>query len=238
MEHGRINVFPVQTNGKEPIWEKIRKWLTMNRLTWKYARSSVKFWNHIPAFANDFFRAVSTTTSTSTRIKYAYDLRIFFQFLLMENPVFQNCTVDDLTLDVLDSITALDIEEYIELSEGLQGFQGWIHHKRWKGVETKTVQSPHLFNSTFSKRKWFRPILPCLWTCRNFMKKKLSVWTRMKWPGFWISWKAAAKADAPPESILWKDKGTRSCNHHSPAWHRNSGVRVRRPGCWGRGFQE
>ena len=48
----------------------------------------------LPAFANDFFRAVSTTTSTSTRIKYAYDLRIFFQFLLMENPVFQNCTVD------------------------------------------------------------------------------------------------------------------------------------------------
>ena len=42
----------------------------------------------LPGMAGDFFRAVSTTTSTSTRIKYAYDIRIFFQFLLSENPAY------------------------------------------------------------------------------------------------------------------------------------------------------
>lgn len=32
----------------------------------------------LPSFTSEFFRGISTTTSTSTRIKYAYDLRIFF----------------------------------------------------------------------------------------------------------------------------------------------------------------
>ena len=74
----------------------------------------------LPDFARDFFRAISTTTSTSTRIKYAYDIRIFFQFLLEENPAFKNTSMDTFTLDVLDRITALDLEEYIEYLKAYQ----------------------------------------------------------------------------------------------------------------------
>lgn len=68
----------------------------------------------LPDFMKDFFRAVSTTTSTSTRIKYAYDIRIFLQFLLSENPVYSRYTMQEFTLADLDNITALDLEEYIE----------------------------------------------------------------------------------------------------------------------------
>lgn len=68
----------------------------------------------LPRMAGDFFRAVSTTTSTSTRIKYAYDIRIFFQFLLSENPAYKNTSMEDLRLEDMDRVTALDIEEYIE----------------------------------------------------------------------------------------------------------------------------
>ena len=38
----------------------------------------------LPAFAKDYFRAIEPTTSTKTRISYAYDIRVFFHFL-MEN---------------------------------------------------------------------------------------------------------------------------------------------------------
>ena len=31
----------------------------------------------LPAFAKDYFRAIEPTTSTKTRISYAYDIRIF-----------------------------------------------------------------------------------------------------------------------------------------------------------------
>ena len=74
----------------------------------------------MPAFARDYFRAASSTTATNTRIKYAYDIRIFLEFLLSENPSFRNKTLSDITLDDLDRVTALDLEEYIEYLKAYQ----------------------------------------------------------------------------------------------------------------------
>ena len=68
----------------------------------------------LPEFSRDYFRAIDTTTTTKTRISYAYDIRIFFQFLLDENPAFKNYKMTDFTVDVLDQIKALDLEEYQE----------------------------------------------------------------------------------------------------------------------------
>ena len=68
----------------------------------------------LPPFCRDYFRAIDTTTTTKTRISYAYDIRIFFQFLLDENPAFKNYKMTDFTVDVLDQIKALDLEEYQE----------------------------------------------------------------------------------------------------------------------------
>lgn len=68
----------------------------------------------IPPFCKDFFRAIEPRTTTKTRISYAYDIRIFFQFLLEQNPAFRDWSMDAFTVDVLDQITALDLEEYEE----------------------------------------------------------------------------------------------------------------------------
>ena len=68
----------------------------------------------LPPFCKDFFRAIEPRTTTKTRISYAYDIRIFFQFLLEQNPAFKDWSMDAFTVDVLDQITALDLEEYEE----------------------------------------------------------------------------------------------------------------------------
>ena len=68
----------------------------------------------LPAFCKDYFRAIDSTTTTKTRISYAYDIRIFFQFLLDENPAFKNYTMTDFSVEVLDQIKAVDLEEYME----------------------------------------------------------------------------------------------------------------------------
>lgn len=68
----------------------------------------------LPAFCKDYFRAIDSTTTTKTRISYAYDIRIFFQFLLDENPAFKNYAMTDFSVDVLDQIKAIDLEEYME----------------------------------------------------------------------------------------------------------------------------
>ena len=68
----------------------------------------------LPAFCKDYFRAIDSTTTTKTRISYAYDIRIFFQFLLDENPAFKNYAMTDFSVEVLDQIKAVDLEEYTE----------------------------------------------------------------------------------------------------------------------------
>ena len=39
----------------------------------------------LPAFTQSFFRGIAQTTSTKTRLAYAYDLRIFFRYLYEEH---------------------------------------------------------------------------------------------------------------------------------------------------------
>ena len=68
----------------------------------------------LPAFCKDYFRAIDSTTTTKTRISYAYDIRIFFQFLLDENPAFKNYALTDFSVEILDQIKAVDLEEYME----------------------------------------------------------------------------------------------------------------------------
>lgn len=68
----------------------------------------------LPGFCQDYFRAISSTTTTKTRISYAYDIRIFFQFLLDVNPSLANKSMPDIPIDILDQIKAVDLEEYLE----------------------------------------------------------------------------------------------------------------------------
>lgn len=68
----------------------------------------------LPPFVKDYFRAIEPTTSAKTRISYAYDLRVFFNFLIENNPVFRAYTANQFTFDDLERIEPIDIEEYLE----------------------------------------------------------------------------------------------------------------------------
>jgi len=77
----------------------------------KHLRQLVK---ELPKFCGDFFRGIEPRTSSRTRIAYAYDLKVFFDFLIKENPVIGKLQVQDITLDHLESLRVVDIEEYME----------------------------------------------------------------------------------------------------------------------------
>lgn len=68
----------------------------------------------LPPFAKDFFRAIEPRSSVRTRINYAYDVRIFFHFLIENNPVYRTYTVDQFQVQDLERIEPVDIEEYME----------------------------------------------------------------------------------------------------------------------------
>ena len=70
--------------------------------------------NMLPPFAKDYFRAIEPRTSAKTRISYAYDIRVFFRFLIENNPVYHDYTMDQFRPNDLDKIDPMDIEEYME----------------------------------------------------------------------------------------------------------------------------
>ncbi len=68
----------------------------------------------LPSFCKSFFRGIQDTTSARTRLAYAYDLRVFFEFIHDNNPSMKNTDITDFPLGILDDISREDIEEYMD----------------------------------------------------------------------------------------------------------------------------
>lgn len=71
----------------------------------------------LPTLCTDYFRSISQTTSPLTRLAYAYDLRLFFQYLERECVDFANSSILAYTTSDLARVTARDIagfQEYLE----------------------------------------------------------------------------------------------------------------------------
>lgn len=68
----------------------------------------------LPPFCKSFFRGIEPYTSTRTRLAYAYDIRLFFEFLHEKNSICSKMDITEYPLSLLDKLTRLDIEEYLE----------------------------------------------------------------------------------------------------------------------------
>ena len=68
----------------------------------------------LPAFCKQFFRGIENNTSSRTRLAYAYDLRVFFEYMHKNNSYCSKMEIKDFPLSILERITREDIEEYLE----------------------------------------------------------------------------------------------------------------------------
>ena len=68
----------------------------------------------LPRFLRAYFRGIEPTTSARTRLGYAYDLRVFFEYLHSENPSLSRMDIRDYQISVLENLTREDLEEYLE----------------------------------------------------------------------------------------------------------------------------
>lgn len=68
----------------------------------------------LPVFCKTFFRGIEEYTSTRTRLAYAYDIRLFFEFLHEKNPICSKLDIEQYPISLLNDISRLDIEEYLE----------------------------------------------------------------------------------------------------------------------------
>ena len=91
----------------------------------------------MPPFARDYFRAIEPKSSAKTRISYAYDIRVFFHFLMENNPVYKDYTMDQFTVKDLERIEPVDIEEYQEYLKVFTGSEDKQITNTEKGLARK-----------------------------------------------------------------------------------------------------
>ena len=75
----------------------------------------------LPPFCREFFIGMKASVSSRTLLAYAYDLGIFFDFIHQNNPICAKKPVNEFTIDLLDQISPMDIEEYLDYLRVLSG---------------------------------------------------------------------------------------------------------------------
>ena len=66
----------------------------------------------LPDVCSDYFLSIEQLTSPLTRLSYAYDLKLFFQYLSDELPKFGGKPVVSFTVEDIRQVTRQDLERY------------------------------------------------------------------------------------------------------------------------------
>ncbi|MCQ2541950.1 MAG: tyrosine-type recombinase/integrase [Lachnospiraceae bacterium] len=100
----------------------------------------------LPAFCTLFFRGIKDKVGSRTCIAYAYDLQIFFNYLL--NYVLKNNSdkIREIELSDLDKVTKLDIENYMEYLSLYKADDGTVHTNDERGKARKLSALKGLYN--------------------------------------------------------------------------------------------
>lgn len=100
----------------------------------------------LPRFCRQFFRGIESTTQARTRLAYAYDLRVFFEFLHARNPALAKKPITEWPLDVLDQVGRVDIEEYLEYISLYDNREGRVTTNKAQGKKRKMSALRSMYN--------------------------------------------------------------------------------------------
>ena len=102
----------------------------------------------LPDFAKDYFRAIEPRSSAKTRMNYAYDIRVFFHFLMENNPGYKNYSMNQFTVQDLERLEPVDIEEYMEYLKVYKRDDGLVTNGE-KGLARKMSALRSFYNYYF-----------------------------------------------------------------------------------------
>ena len=102
----------------------------------------------LPKFCREYFVGIEPTTSSRTRLAYAYDLGIFFEYIHDNNPVYRKFPIPEYPLSLLDEVTALDIEEYLYHLKVYEK-DGVAHTNDERGISRKLASLRSFYNYFF-----------------------------------------------------------------------------------------
>ncbi len=99
----------------------------------------------LPSFCDNFFRGIEHITAPRTRIAYAIDLKVFFEYLVNTNPLLAGKSTSDVTLDILSNLTSYDIEEYLEHLK-IYNKDGQVITNNERGIKRKISSLRSFYN--------------------------------------------------------------------------------------------
>lgn len=101
----------------------------------------------LPGFCKDFFRGIDSMTAPRTKIAYAYDLIVFFNYLIKVNPNINS--IDEIHIDILTKLNSKDIEEYLEYLTLYSSHKGLEHSNDEAGLKRKITSLRSFYNYFF-----------------------------------------------------------------------------------------
>ena len=107
----------------------------------------------LPDFCKEFFRGIEPTTSSRTRIAYAYDLKIFFHFLQEKYPSIEEGSLKTWPVTVLDKVTLTQLEEYLDYLKLYEDADNKVHTNDKEGACEKQQACGHFINSFTESRQ-------------------------------------------------------------------------------------
>ena len=102
----------------------------------------------LPPFCTQFFRGIEPRTQSRTRIAYAYDLQVFFQYLLDNSSYFKKIyqSIDQIQLQDLDRISVQNLEEYMEYLKYRPAESGDEIANKENGIKRKIASLKSFYN--------------------------------------------------------------------------------------------
>ncbi len=123
----------------------------------KYTLKLRSLKKELPDFVDDFFGHIGEITSIRTRVGYAYDLKIFFNYLIENCDAFKDVYISDIKVSDMNKIKAVDINRFLEYLTYYvtTGDDGEVIEKsnREKGKSRKLSAVRRLFNYLYKSEK-------------------------------------------------------------------------------------
>lgn len=105
----------------------------------------------LPRFCKDFFIGIESYTQSRTRLAYAYDLGVFFDYMHENNPICAKMEITDFPIHLLDEITPSDIEEYLYHTRYYEK-DGSEHTNEERGIARKLSSLRSFYNYFYKKQ--------------------------------------------------------------------------------------
>ena len=80
----------------------------------EYTKKLREFLAELPTYVTNYFRGIEQRTQARSRLAYANDIRVFFEWVRKSNPMYADKEIKSIPAEALSNMTAFDIEEYME----------------------------------------------------------------------------------------------------------------------------